>query len=264
MNSIITISVIIPCYNSEKTIKKCLESVLAQSTTVDEIIVVDDGSTDDSVNIIRELFKKIESNVKVTLYEQRNSGPSAARNKGVYLSTSTHIAFLDSDDEWFLEHIFTIKTFLSQNLCYKMIGTKYLSIPIAFSGEVSLRKMIFKNHFFTPCIVIDKDLFLKNEGFSENMKYAEDYYLWLNIISKNKAYLLDYVGAGNIVNKKPFGDHGLSSNLLEMHKGVLYCFNNLYLNKKIDLKTYFVIKNFEKIKYFRRIILSFLYKKNNE
>lgn len=256
MNSV-TISAIIPCYNSEKTIIECLKSVLNQSERVDEIIVVDDGSTDNSVNLIKDLFKTEQDSIKVILHEQKNAGPSKARNIGVQLSTSTFVAFLDSDDEWFVDHIGIVKKFLYQNPNYKMAATKYLSMPIAFSGEVSLKKMIFKNHFFTPCIIMEKKMFLENNGFNENMKHAEDYDLWLKVISNNKAYLLDYYGAGNIVRKRPFGDHGLSSNLLEMHKGVLDCYTNLYLNKKLDFVTYFMIKKYEKVKYFRRIALSF-------
>ena len=257
----ITISVIIPCYNSEKTILACLKSVLVQSDRVDEIIVVDDGSTDKSVAILKKLFQSEDSSIKFILFEQKNSGPSVARNKGIQLSTSNHVAFLDSDDEWFLDHIYTIKSFLKLNLGYKMVATKYLSIPIKLKGEVLFKKMLFKNYFFTPCIVLNKDLFLNYKGFNENMKYAEDYYLWLNIIFKNKAYLLDYIGAGNIVHKRPFGDEGLSSDLIAMHHGVLECFRNLYSNKIIDLGTYYVIINFERVKYFRRIVLSHFYKK---
>lgn len=254
--SSVTISAIIPCYNSENTIIACIKSILNQSDLVDEIIIVDDGSTDNSVSVIKELFKTIEAPIKASLYEQKNSGPSVARNKGVQLSTSSYVAFLDSDDEWFVDHISLIKTFLSKNPDYKMLATKYLSMPIDFSGEVSFRRMIFKNHFFTPCIVMEKKMFLENKGFNENMKHAEDYDLWLNIVSNNKAYLLDYYGAGNIVGKKPFGDQGLSSNLLEMHKGVLDCYTNLYSKKKLDFISYFMIKQFEKVKYLRRIVLS--------
>ena len=144
MNSKVTISVIIPCYNSEKTITTCIKSVLAQTDRVDEIIVVDDGSTDKSVNVVKDLFQSTSSLTKLILHEQRNSGPSAARNKGIQLSISSHVAFLDSDDEWFLDHIYTVKSFLKKNPGYKMIATKYLSIPIKFTGEVLFKKMLFK------------------------------------------------------------------------------------------------------------------------
>lgn len=260
MKSEITISVIIPCYNSEKTISACLNSVLTQSESVDEIVVIDDGSTDNSSNIVKEIFQRAKGTIKLNLYQQNNSGPSVARNRGIQLATCSHIAFLDADDEWFVDHIYTVKFFLSKNIDYKIVATKYLSAPIVFTGEVLFERMLLKNYFFTPCIIVNKDLFFDSEVFNEKMKYAEDYYLWLNIIFKNKGYLLDYVGARNITSKRPFGEKGLSSNLRAMHKGVLNCYNSLYLNNMIDFRTYLKIKNIERIKYLRRRMLTFLHK----
>jgi glycosyltransferase involved in cell wall biosynthesis len=260
MNSGVTISAIITCYNSEKTIKVCLESILTQTETVNEVIVVDDGSTDESVNIIRDFFKNSSKQIKFILSEQKNQGPSAARNNGVLLATSSHIAFLDSDDQWFSDHIRISKEFLDNNSEYKITATKYLAIPNNFSGEVSFKKLLIRNYLSTPCVVLDRDCFWANGGFNEKMKYSEDYYLWLSIVFKNRFYKLDYVGAKNIDFKRPFGDKGLSSNLLQMHYGVLKCYDNLYFNKMIDFKTYSKIKAIEKVKHLRRLILTYLHK----
>ncbi|MDI6046656.1 glycosyltransferase family 2 protein [Flavobacterium yafengii] len=259
MKSVITISVIIPCYNSEKTIGVCIKSILSQSESVNEIIIVDDGSTDQSIKIIKESFKY--SNVNFKLHEQKNSGPSIARNKGVELASSTHIAFMDSDDQWFLDHILISKQFLENNLEYKIAATKYSSAFVSFSGEITFKKLLLKNYFSTPCVVLDKDCFFENGGFNEKMKYSEDYNLWLNIAFKSRVYLLDYVGAQNVDYKRPFGDTGLSSNLFAMHKGVLQCYESLCLKGRINFKIYFVLKCVEKLKYFRRKILTVIYKK---
>jgi glycosyltransferase involved in cell wall biosynthesis len=260
MKSGITISVIIPCYNSEKTIKSCIESVLTQTECVNEIVVIDDGSTDESVNIIKEVFKNTNKQLRFILDEQKNQGPSAARNNGVALASFSHIAFLDSDDEWFPDHIRISKQFLENNPEYKITATKYLAIPTKFSGEVLFNKLLIKNYLSTPCVILDRECFWDNGGFNEKMKYSEDYYLWLNVVFKNRLYKIDYIGAKNIDYKRPFGDKGLSSNLLEMHNGVLNCYNSLYFNKMIDFKTYFKIKNIEKIKHLRRIVLTLLHK----
>lgn len=259
MNSVITISVVIPCYNSEKTIKACIDSILNQTEHVNELIIIDDGSTDKSVDIIKELLKNVNNQIKFILKEQKNQGPSAARNDGVAVASSSHVAFLDSDDEWFPDHIRISKQFLEKNSEYKIIATKYLAIPSKFSGEVSFKKLLLKNYLSTPCVVLNKDCFWENGGFNEKMKYSEDYYLWLNIVFKNKLFKIDYIGAKNIDYKRPFGDKGLSANLLEMHKGVLNCYNCLYDNKMIDFMTYFKIKNIEKMKHLRRLILTYLH-----
>lgn len=89
------ISVVIPCYNAESFIGEAIESVLAQSIPVREVIVVDDGSTDDSAKIIRGLRSPV-----VQLIQQPNQGESIARNRGIEEATGEWIAFLDADDIW--------------------------------------------------------------------------------------------------------------------------------------------------------------------
>jgi glycosyltransferase involved in cell wall biosynthesis len=84
------VSIVIPCFNSQKTIKKCIESMLRQSIKPYEIICVDDGSQDDTVNIIRQY-------TEVDLIKQTHSGVSAARNKGILKASGEVILFLESD-----------------------------------------------------------------------------------------------------------------------------------------------------------------------
>lgn len=91
-----TVSVVIPTFNSQSTIAECLQSVFSQGRLVSEIIVVDDGSTDDTANVVRRL-----ANDRVVVIEHgQNLGGSAARNTGIHRASSDWIAFLDSDDLW--------------------------------------------------------------------------------------------------------------------------------------------------------------------
>lgn len=108
------ISIIIPCYNSEKTIERCIRSVLEQSYKIWELIIVDDGSTDSSSIIIRK-FAKEDSRIKY--FYQKNTGVSNARNKALYNVEGRYTAFLDSDD-WY------DKDFLYK-LMNKIEGGKY-------------------------------------------------------------------------------------------------------------------------------------------
>ena len=94
-----TVSVVIPVYNSSEYIARTIESVLAQTHKPDEIIVVDDGSTDET----RQKVTQYEPKVKY-IY-QTNAGTSAARNTGIKTSSSEWIAFLDADDEWLPEYL---------------------------------------------------------------------------------------------------------------------------------------------------------------
>ena len=92
-------SIVIPVYNSESWMKKAIDSVLQQTINNWELILIDDGSTDNSLEIIKHY--KLQNPNKIKIITQRNSGPAVAREKGILLSTSEYIVFLDSDD--FLE-----------------------------------------------------------------------------------------------------------------------------------------------------------------
>jgi len=92
----IEVSVIIPCYNAEEYIGRCIQSVLAQSCTQFEIICVDDGSQDNTLSILKEYEQKYPQRVKVI--GRKNTGASAARNAGIQLATGKYIQFLDADD----------------------------------------------------------------------------------------------------------------------------------------------------------------------
>lgn len=95
----LTISVVIPAYNAEKYITRTIESVLGQTHRADEIIVVDDGSADNTAEVVRAFGDK------VILIEQENAGASVARNTGIEAAKSKWIAFLDADDEWVAEKL---------------------------------------------------------------------------------------------------------------------------------------------------------------
>ncbi|MDR1049165.1 MAG: glycosyltransferase, partial [Synergistaceae bacterium] len=89
------LSVVIPVYNTEKYLSKCLEHIIHQTYTNLEVIVIDDGSSDNSASIADE-YEKRDQRIKVI--RQPNSGPSAARNRGLEAATGDYVHFMDSDD----------------------------------------------------------------------------------------------------------------------------------------------------------------------
>ncbi|WP_307873340.1 glycosyltransferase family 2 protein [Bacillus sp. TH50] len=89
------VSIIVPVYNSEKFISKCLESIIRQTYRNIEILIINDGSSDESETIIN-VYREIDN--RITYYYQNNSGPSKARNKGILNATGEYVIFLDSDD----------------------------------------------------------------------------------------------------------------------------------------------------------------------
>ena len=99
------ISVVIPLYNKRTSVIRALNSVLSQTIQPEEIIVVNDGSTDGSEQLVNELNHPL-----VRLINQPNAGVSAARNRGIKEAKGDWIAFLDADDEWMPEYLETIKS----------------------------------------------------------------------------------------------------------------------------------------------------------
>ena len=94
-NDMKKISIIVPAYNAEKTIKRCLDSLIDQDYSNIEILVIDDGSSDNTYDIVEEYRKK---NSNITLVHQNNQGVSVARNKGLEIATGDYVMFVDSDD----------------------------------------------------------------------------------------------------------------------------------------------------------------------
>lgn len=94
-----TISVVIPVYNREKTIDRCISSIINQTYKPLEIIVVDDGSSDSTVSLVEQWIDK-SNEIQIKMYKQSHLGAQAARNKGIREAKGKWIAFLDSDDEW--------------------------------------------------------------------------------------------------------------------------------------------------------------------
>lgn len=102
------ISVIIPVYNSERTIIDCLESVLSQTFTEYEVIIVNDGSKDNSINLINKTIIKYKCQSKVMIISQNNAGVSSARNVGINQAKGEYIVFIDSDDRVKPEHLLSL------------------------------------------------------------------------------------------------------------------------------------------------------------
>ena len=178
------ISVVIPTYNRYEFLKKALISVYAQSYQPKEVIVVDDGSCDDTKQIQKDF-----PNIKYIF--QKNSGVSSARNKGIENSTYKWVAFLDSDDEWCEDKLLLQVKLHQQN---KNILMSYTDEKwIRDSLEVKMPKKYKKigGYIFDKClshciiapssVLIHKQLFDDLGMFDESLEVCEDYDLWLRV-----------------------------------------------------------------------------------
>jgi glycosyltransferase involved in cell wall biosynthesis len=129
------ISVVIPLFNKASTVRRCVASVLSQIRPADEIVIVDDGSTDGGGNVVTELHSP-----QVRLRRQDRAGVSAARNRGIHESAGEVIAFLDADDEWKPDFLTEIER-LSQ--CYPGAGALAVAYVFARDKGPSLAEPAF-------------------------------------------------------------------------------------------------------------------------
>lgn len=194
------ISVVIPLYNKEKHIVNTISTVLNQTYTDFELIVVDDGSTDQSAQQVAQ----IQDN-RIRLIQKENEGVSKTRNLGVHLAKNELVCFLDADDEWdvtYLDRIVGLSQAFPDAAIY---ATNYLiierdgkRITIQYPG-INQSEGLIENYFesafkFTPlwtsAVCVRKSVFEEHCGFPVNIKNGEDLDLWCRIALKHKiAYI---------------------------------------------------------------------------
>jgi glycosyltransferase involved in cell wall biosynthesis len=249
-----TFSVIIPCFNAEKTIVRALDSVVNQSCRDFEIIIVNDGSNDNTESIIKKYFEN--KDIKYKYIYQDNKGPSSARNNAVKNSRAEYLAFLDSDDEWHLEKLqIQYDEIIKSKI--RFVSTKYTTLDFKINNkrvikEYKFEDFLISNRTSTPCTIVEKELFEEVGGFDESMSYSEDYNLWLKISLIEPLYLIEQELVK--LHKKPYGESGLSSNLWSMEKGEIKNYTYFYKNKYIGIVKYLFMISFSIVKYFRRLI----------
>ncbi|MGE9291395.1 MAG: glycosyltransferase family 2 protein [Puniceicoccales bacterium] len=183
------ISIVIPLYNKAHTIERTIQSVIRQNFKDWEIVIVDDGSTDRSLDKVNTL--SIEHNF--TIISQENQGVSAARNKGVKESKFDYIAFLDGDDEWdpnYLNKIIeTIETAPHAGMicCAGKVrdadGTEHLRLAKKYINKIVEINFFENPHVFlhTSSTVVKKSAFNQTDGFPVGMKRNEDFALFYSL-----------------------------------------------------------------------------------
>lgn len=193
-----SITAIIPTYNRADYLDKAIISVKKQTKSVDELIIVDDGSTDDTQKVV-ESHKRGSFNI--TYVQQNNRGPAAARNTGIKKASHSIIAFLDSDDTWQKRKIEIQVKGLQENRDYLISHTseKWLRRGVHLNRKKKhLQKhgdIFFQNLSLCAAgmstIMVRKELFDYYGLFDENFLCCEDYEFWLRIGAKENFLLID-------------------------------------------------------------------------
>ena len=258
------ISVVIPMYNSEKTITTCINSVLNQTFRGEiEIIVVNDGANDNSKTIVEELILKNNSSIDIKLINKVNGGVSTARNAGMKAANGDWIALLDSDDEWLPNKLERQIQVLKENPAIDFLGacrngeifSNILWKKLGDLNKISSRDLLLKFVFIVPTVIFKKEILSTVGYFDENLRFAEEGIFFIKIAQNYNCYLLNESLAFTGGGKPHFGHSGLSGNLKEMEKGELKNLREVLNLKIINYFEYLLLVAFSCLKYIRRIII---------
>ena len=188
-------SVIIPLYNKAPYIRKALESVLAQTYTDYELIIVDDGSTDGSAEIAEAFLQDLASRLSplaFRLLKQKNAGVSAARNNGFSVSSAEYIAFLDADDWWEPTCLERMAQLIADypdaglyacNYVYYKPGKTHVALKIP-TGYINYPKAYYESNAMpvtSITAIIPRKVYDEMCGFPLGIKLGEDFLLWSKI-----------------------------------------------------------------------------------
>lgn len=195
-------SVIIPLYNKASYIRKAINSVLAQTFHEFELIVINDGSTDNS---LEEASQIVDSRLKIIT--QENSGVSTARNNGVHQAQYPYICFLDADDWWDSSFLTEMHQLIEHYPNAGIYGTNYyivkngknrvapIGVPHDFEQGIIDYCKVYAKTLCMPLtsisICIPKSVFDEEKGFKQTLKLGEDFDLWIRVALKYKVVFLN-------------------------------------------------------------------------
>jgi glycosyltransferase involved in cell wall biosynthesis len=205
------VSVVIPAYNCAPFVTEAIESVLSQDYANKEVIVVNDGSTDATAEMVMRFGDRLR------LIEQPNRGPAAARNRGVSEARGEYLAFLDGDDIWLAGKLACEMSYIQEHPDVKIVFTGFSrwwpgrsnNYPPAHDPATWRAKdeigPYYSGYLYTTllldsviCIitaVMERDAFTRLGGFDENLKVGEDYDFWMRASRVCAAYKIDRIMA---------------------------------------------------------------------
>ncbi|MFD0940101.1 glycosyltransferase family 2 protein [Pedobacter boryungensis] len=229
----IEVTVLMPVFNSELYLRNSISSILNQSFTNFELIIINDGSTDESDNIIRS-FNDSRINY---VNNPSNKGIVAVLNEGLNLSNGKYIARMDADDIATPHRLKIQLQFLKANPEYKLCGTYALKMNEYGEKSSKIRppkqyanikvSQLFKNSFIHPSVMADASI-IKSFGYKEEYKYAEDYFLFSEIIMHHKAINIADIGLYYRVHNESISATRISEMSLSERKTMQYLLSFLF------------------------------------
>jgi glycosyltransferase involved in cell wall biosynthesis len=234
------VTVVMPLYNKEGYVGDAIASVLDQSYGNFELIVINDGSTDSSVQVI-ERFQ----DCRITLVNQVNQGVSKARNSGVERARKNLVAFIDADDIWYRDHLkYLVQAFKKYHqaglFCNRFVINKLKETIVERNVYVEYEECPNYAHsvvrggpvVWTSAAMIRKDVFMRAGGFPENASHGEDVALWVKASRCAPIVFCSYIGA--VYNQV---QDGLTSKLVKCPDGAVDALNEIINSKDLDQKS---------------------------
>lgn len=255
-----TVGVVIPTYNSARTIERALDSVHRQTLRPNHVVVVDNGSSDNTTSIV-ERFAAAFPHLNIELRRlESNHGPGHARNIGWDICRTTLIAFLDSDDAWHPQKLQIQLDIVMRHPTVVLFGHRYqiatdgitplhqTLVEESLTRRYSLRHFLLRNRLSTPTVMIRRDLPYR---FPQDVWFAEDFALWTRVVAeRGPAVVSDAVLT--YLFKPAYGADGLSARLVEMHQGELTALKHLRSAHHISAPVHTLVSAWMRIKYLRR------------
>jgi glycosyltransferase involved in cell wall biosynthesis len=189
------VSIITSVYNGEAYLKECVDSILNQTLQNFEFIVLNNGSTDHSLEILQQY-----TDPRLKVINQENLGLSRSLNKGIQLSQSDLIARLDADDYSFPTRLELQTDFMSHNPDYVLCGSRFREligndfyqqkVPFLESDETIRKSFCYFNPFSHSSVMFRKQAFLETGGYNHRFEHSQDYDLWFRMLKLGKACIL--------------------------------------------------------------------------
>lgn len=256
------VSVIIPCYRCSATVERAVVSVMGQSRRPEEIILVDDASDDDTLDVLTGLQERFGRDALRLIRLPRNSGVASARNAGLDEARQPYVAFLDADDSWHPRKIELQSQWMREHpeaaitghpLALGAGGGPGLNGPLTLRAHsITRRSILIRNLLLTSTVMLRRDL---DRRFRAGKRYAEDYLLWLEIIlDGHQGWFLRAPLAFR--HKAVWGEAGLSSHLWSMELGILATYQEVRRRGSISAALYVSCWTLSLVKFARRLLVA--------
>lgn len=255
------VSVVIPCFRCALTIERAITSVAVQTQRPAEVILVEDGSGDNTLVVLQALAEHYPDWIKIIALPE-NQGLANARNAGWAAATQPYIAFLDADDAWQAQKIEIQTAYMNAHPEVVLCGHGHRVIEYSAAlpdwqvqtcveQRIPKWSWLLSNKFVAPSVMVRRDI---NQRFVPNRRYMEDHILWMELVCSGQV-VTKLSAELAAIYKSSFGASGLSAQLWAMEQGELSNYQRLYDKDYINLVQWLVLSAYSLLKFIRRLVI---------